>query len=58
MGVSIFKTHKNEGYHGHGERVDVFDVPEAALPGDQALDVDVELVPDSQDCIVILLIPV
>lgn len=34
--------------------VDVFDT---VLPGDEALDVDVELIPDAHDGLVVLLIP-
>lgn len=44
-------------YHGDGERVDVFDIQHAVLPGDQALHVDVQLVPDGQDGLVVLLVP-
>lgn len=45
-------------YHGDGERVDAFDVQDAVLPGDEALHVDVQLVPDGQDGLVVLLVPV
>lgn len=44
-------------YHGERERVDVVDVLEAVLPRDEALDVNVQLIPDSQDGLIILLIP-
>lgn len=44
-------------HHAEGEGVDVVDVFETILPGDEALDVDVELVPDAHDGIIILLIP-
>lgn len=33
-------------YHGDGERVDVSDVQETVLPGDETLYVDVQLIPD------------
>lgn len=45
-------------YHAESERVDVIDVLEAVLPRDEALDVDVELVPDVHDGLIILLVPV
>lgn len=45
-------------YHGHCEGVDAFDIQEAVLPGDEALNVDVQLVPDGQDGLVVLLVPV
>lgn len=45
-------------YHGYGERVDAFDVKDAVLPGDEALHVDVQLAPDGQDGLVVLLVPV
>lgn len=44
-------------YHGDGERVDAFDVQDAVLPGDETLHVDVQLVPDGQDGLVVLLVP-
>lgn len=44
-------------YHGDGERVDAFDVQQAVLPGDETLHVDVQLVPDGQDGLVVLLVP-
>ena len=34
--------------------VDVFDT---VLPGDEALDVDVELIPDAHDSLIVLFIP-
>lgn len=44
-------------HHGQGKGVDVVDVQETVLPGDEALHVDVELVPDGQDGLVVLLVP-
>lgn len=44
-------------YHGDGERVDAFDVQDAVLPGDETLHIDVQLVPDGQDGLVVLLVP-
>lgn len=45
-------------YHGDGERLDAFDIQDAVLPGDDTLHVDVQLVPDGQDGLVVLLVPV
>lgn len=44
-------------YHAESERVDVIDVFKAILPRNEALDVDVELIPNAHDGIIILLIP-
>lgn len=44
-------------YHGDSERVDVFDVQHTVLPGDETLHVDVQLIPDGQDRLKVLLIP-
>ena len=44
-------------YHADSEGVDVIHVLEAVLPRDETLDVDVELIPDSHDGLIILLIP-
>lgn len=43
-------------YHGDGEGVDALDIQETVLPGDEALNVDVKLVPDGQDGVVVLLV--
>lgn len=43
-------------YHTDGEGVDVIDVSEAILPGDETLDVYVELIPNAHNGIIILLI--
>lgn len=45
-------------YHGVREGVNVLNVPHAVLPGDQALNVDVQLIPDGHDGFVVLLVPV
>lgn len=45
-------------YHADGERVDVIHVLQAILPGNETLNVDVQLIPDAHDSIIILLIPV
>lgn len=44
-------------YHGDGERVDAFDIQDAVLPGDETLHIDVQLIPDGQDGLVVLLVP-
>lgn len=44
-------------YHAYGERVDAFDVQETVLPGNETLHVDVQLVPDRQDGLIVLLVP-
>ena len=44
-------------HHGEREGVDVVDVFDTVLPGDQTLDVDEQLVPDAHDGFVILLVP-
>lgn len=44
-------------YHGQSEWVDASDIQEAVLPGDEALSVDVQLIPDWQDGLVVLLVP-
>lgn len=44
-------------YHGDGECVDAFDIQNAVLPGDETLHIDVQLVPDGQDGLVVLLVP-
>lgn len=44
-------------YHADGEGADVVHVFEAELPRDEALDVDVELIPDAHDGFIILLVP-
>lgn len=44
-------------YHGDGEAPDAVDILDAVLPGDETLDVDVELVPKGLDGLVVLLIP-
>lgn len=33
-------------HHGHGEGVDFPDINEAVLPGDETLNIDVQLTPD------------
>lgn len=43
-------------YHGHGEGVDCSHIHEAVLPGDETLNVDVQLTPDGQDGLVVLLV--
>lgn len=52
------KTSASPTYHAESECVDVIDVLEAVLPRHEALDVDVELVPDVHDGLIILVIPV
>lgn len=44
-------------YHAESERVDVIDIFKAILPRHEALDVDVELIPNVHDGMIILLIP-
>lgn len=44
-------------YHAESEGVDVINVFEAILPRHEALDIDVELIPNAHDSFIILLIP-
>lgn len=44
-------------YHGDGERVDVFNIQQTVLPGDETLHVDVQLIPDRHDGVKALLNP-
>lgn len=43
-------------YHADSERADVVHVFEAVLPRDEALDVDVQLIPNAHDGFIILLV--
>lgn len=58
--TNVYKKYKIKRFipdHGYGEGVDVMDVSQAVLPGDETLNVDVQLVPDGQDGFIILLVP-
>lgn len=44
-------------YHGESEWVDASDIQETVLPGDEALSVDVQLIPDWQYGLIVLLVP-
>ena len=44
-------------YHRQSEGVDLVDVFNTVLPGDETLNIDVQLVPDAHDGLIILVVP-